>query len=58
MAIKYLLWGRSRVVYCPVIDGGLCDEANGGIRDPFPEDNILAVHVRLDLGLCLDIENL
>lgn len=41
-----------------MVNSGFSDETDGGIVDPFPENNVLAIHVRLDFSLGVNIEYL
>lgn len=41
-----------------MVDGSLSDKTDGGIRDPFPENNVLAVHVRLEPCVSVNVEYL
>jgi hypothetical protein len=45
MAVEDLLRRRCRVGNAPVVDGGVGDHADDGLRHPFPEDDVLVVHV-------------
>jgi len=58
VSVKDFLWGSGWVGDGPVVYRSFRDEANGGIRNPFPKHNVLGVDVGLDFLLCFDIENL
>lgn len=50
--------GRGGSVGDPVVDGGVGDDAEGGVGDPGPEDDVAVHEVRLDLLLELNVEDL
>ena len=56
--VEYLLGRGGRVGGGPVVDGRFCHDSDGVVRYPLPEDNLLRVGVRFNLGLCLDVEYL
>ena len=58
MTVEDLLRRGRRVGDGPVEHGRLCDQADGVVRDPLPENDIRVVDVRLDLLLRLDVEYL
>ena len=58
MAVEDLLRRGRRVGDGPVVNRRLRDEAEGRVRNPFPEDDVLVTDVGLDLLLSLDVEDL
>lgn len=42
----------------PVVDGGICDKAQGVLVEESPEDNILIHGMRLQLLLAVQVEDL
>ncbi|KAI3480029.1 hypothetical protein L1887_57805 [Cichorium endivia] len=57
VAVKHL-GGRGVALDGPVEYGGFGDEAEGGVVDPLPEGDVVVHEMRLDLCLCLDVEDL
>ncbi len=59
VAIKRLDGRRLRgIKYVPVVDGALCNQAQGRVGNPLPEGDVLAHGGRLELLLLLQVENL
>ena len=58
MAVEDLLRRGRRVGDGPMVNRRLRDEAEGRVRNPFPEDDVLVTDVGLDFLLSLDVEDL
>src|ERR1700730_10653570 len=58
MSVEHFLRRRRCVSDGPMIDRSFGDQANGRVRDPFPENDVFSTSVGFNFLLRLQIENL
>lgn len=59
MSVRDLLWHVLVLVkHIPVVDSGVCDQAERAVGDPLPEDDVLVHGGRLQLLLVIQVEDL
>jgi hypothetical protein len=58
VAVEYLLRRRRLVGNCPVENGRFGDHSDSSVRDPFPENHVRIVDMRLDLLLSVNVKYL